>query len=324
MASEDEERPSRLVATAGRLAFFPARVAARASRDQLASMPDDVLVPELARLIDRAFATSLPEEIVQAAVRHQVVDRVVAELVANGALDRAVKEALASPRTADLTETIARSDPMRRAIREVVESPEMRAALTRQTTGLAEELVGSVRARAVQLDDRVEQAARRRPRTAPTPFAGAATRAVALGVDAAVILLIFVSLAALVALVASLVGTLRPEWLVGTLLAAGWALLAGGYFVMFWTGAGQTPGMRLLRLRVVGQEGRAPSLGRSILRVVGTFVAIVPLFAGYLPVLFDDRRRGLPDLLAGTVVLYEDAPASRSGIRGQATAASLP
>jgi uncharacterized RDD family membrane protein YckC len=308
MATDDEERPSRLAVTAGRLAFFPARFAARASRDQLASTPDDVLVPELARLIDRAFATSLPEEIAQAAVRHQVVDRVVAELVASGALDRAVRDALASPRTAELTDAVARSDPMRRAIREVVESPEMRAALARQTTGLAEELVGSIRARAVQLDDRIEQAVGRPPRTRPTPFAGAATRAVALGVDAAVILLIFVSLAALVALVASLVGTLRPQWLVGTLLAAGWALLAGGYFVMFWTGAGQTPGMRLLRLRVVGREGRAPSLGRSIVRVVGTFVAIVPLFAGYLPVLFDDRRRGLPDLLAGTVVVYERTP----------------
>jgi uncharacterized RDD family membrane protein YckC len=307
MATDDEERPSRLAVTAGRLAFFPARVAARASRDQLASTPDDVLVPELARLIDRAFATSLPEEIVQAAVRHQVVDRVVAELVASGALDRAVKDAQASPRTAELTDAVARSEPMRRAIREVVEGPEMRAALARQTTGLAEELVGSIRARAVQLDDRVEQAVGRPPRTAPTPFAGAATRAVALGVDAAVILLIFVSLAALVALVASLVGTLRPQWLVGTLLAVGWALLAGGYFVMFWSGAGQTPGMRLLRLRVVGREGRPPSLGRSMLRAVGTLVAIVPLLAGYVPVLFDDRRRGLPDLLAGTVVVYENA-----------------
>jgi uncharacterized RDD family membrane protein YckC len=314
MATQDE-RQSRLAATAERLALFPARVAARASRDQLAATPDEVLVPELARLIDRAFATRLPEEIVQSAVRHQVVERVVAELVASGALDRAVKEALRSPRTTELTDAVLRSDQTRLAIKEVVESPEMRAALARQTTGLAEELVGSVRARAVQLDDRVEQAVGRRPRTPQTPFAGAATRAVALGVDAAVILLIFVSVAALVALVSSLVGTLRPQWLVGVLLAVGWALLAGGYFVMFWTGAGQTPGMRLLRLRVVGREGRAPSLGRSMLRAVGTLVAIVPIFAGYLPVLFDDRRRGLPDLLAGTVVVYENP---------QTAAASLP
>ena len=122
----DDERQSRLAMTAGRLAFFPARVAARASRDQLASTPDEVLVAELARLIDRAFATSLPEEIVQSAVRHQLVERVVGELEASGALGRAVKDALASPRTTELTEAVARSDPMRRAIREVVESPELR------------------------------------------------------------------------------------------------------------------------------------------------------------------------------------------------------
>lgn len=313
--TSDDEPQSRLAATAGRLAFFPARVAARASRDQLASTPDDVLVPELVRLIDRAFATSLPEDIVESAVKHRVVERVVAELVESGAIDRAVKEALAGPRTTELTDAVVRSDPMRRAIREVVESPEMRAALARQTTGLAEELVGNLRARAVQLDDRLERVVGRRPRAGPTPFAGAATRAVALGVDSAVILLTFVSLAALVALVSSLVGTLRPQWVVGVLLASGWALLAGGYFVVFWSGAGQTPGMRLLRLRLLGRDARPPSLGRALVRAVGTLLAIVPLFAGYLPVLFDDRRRGLPDLLAGTVVVYEDT---------QAAAASLP
>jgi uncharacterized RDD family membrane protein YckC len=320
-----DEPQSRLAATAGRLAFFPARVAARASRDQLASTPDDVLVPELVRLIDRAFATTLPEEVVQSAVRHQVVDRVVAELVASGALDRAVDDALRSPRTTELTDAVVRSDPMRRAIREVVESPEMRAALARQTTGLAEELVGNLRARAVQLDDRLERVVGRRPRAGPTPFAGAATRAVALGVDSAVILLTFVSLAALVALVSSLVGTLRPQWVVGVLLASGWALLAGGYFVVFWSGAGQTPGMRLLRLRLRGRHGEPLSFGRAILRALGTVIAIVPLFAGYLPVLFDDRRRGLPDFLAGTVVVYEDPPpASLAGADNQAAAASLP
>jgi uncharacterized RDD family membrane protein YckC len=306
MATDDEPQ-SRLAATAGRLAFFPARVAARASRDQLASTPDDVLVPELVRLIDRAFATTLPEDIVESAVKHRVVERVVAELVESGAIDRAVKDALASFRTTELTDAVVRSDPMRRAIREVVESPEMRAALARQTTGLAEELIGNVRARARRLDDRLERAVRRSPRAGPTPFAGAATRAVALGIDAAAILLIFVSLAALIALVSSLVGTLRPQWLVGVLLASGWALLAGGYFVLFWSGAGQTPGMRLLRLRLLGRDARPPSMGRALLRVVGTVLAIVPLFAGYLPVLFDDRRRGLPDLLAGTVVVYENA-----------------
>jgi uncharacterized RDD family membrane protein YckC len=308
----DNERKSRVVATAGRLAFFPARVAARASRDQLATAADDVLIPELTRMIDRAFAGPLPEQVVQSAVRHRVFERIAAELVASGALDKAVNDALTSPHSNRLTEQLLHSDQMRQAIREVAESPEMRAALARQTTGLAEELVGEVRVRAVELDDRFD----RRTRAAPTPFAGFATRALALAVDAALILLIFVSLAAMVGLVSTLVGTLRPQWLVGVLLASGWGLLAGGYFLLFWTGTGQTPGMRLLRLRLLGPDGRPPSLGRSVLRAFGTVVAIVPLFAGYLPVLFDHRRRGFPDFLAGTVVVYDlvGSSARRSSI----------
>jgi uncharacterized RDD family membrane protein YckC len=46
------------------------------------------------------------------------------------------------------------------------------------------------------------------------------------------------------------------------------------------------------------------AIGRSLLRLMGLVLAIVPLFAGFLPVLFTDRRRGLPDFLAGTVVVY--------------------
>jgi uncharacterized RDD family membrane protein YckC len=302
-STEDEHR-SGFASTAGRLAFYPVRAAVRASRDELEAAADDVLIPELARLIDRALAGPLPEQIVQSAVKHDVIERVAAELVASGALDKAVKQALESEHTSQLTDQVLQSDQMRRAIKQVVEGPEIRAALARQTTGLAEELAAGVRASAVRLDDRLE----RRARDHPTPFAGIATRAVALAVDAAAILLIFGALAALFGLISSLVGEVRPQWLVGVLLASGWALVAAGYLVLFWSGAGQTPGMRLLRLRLLGREGRPPSLGWSIVRAIGTAIAIIPLFAGYLPVLFDDRRRGLPDFLAGTMVVYEDAP----------------
>jgi uncharacterized RDD family membrane protein YckC len=299
---EDEHR-SGLAAAAGRLAFFPARVAARASRDQLGAAADDVIVPEIARLVDSALASSLPEDVTRSLVKHRVLERVIDELEASGALDRAVDDALQSRRTNELVDRVLQSDQMRRAIQEVVAGPEVRAALAQQTTGLAEELVGGVRRRAVLFDDRVE----RRSRTAPSPFAGIATRAIALGIDAGLILVAFASLAALAGLIASLVGGLRPAWLAGALLAGGWLLVAGGYFVLFWSGAGQTPGMRLLRLRVRGRSGSPPSLGRSIVRAVGTVISIVPFFAGYLPVLFEERRRGLPDFMAGTEVVYDDA-----------------
>ena len=60
-------------------------------------------------------------------------------------------------------------------------------------------------------------------------------------------------------------------------------------------------------MRVRAATGNPPSLGRSIVRAVGTVIAIVPFFAGYIPVLFDERRRGLPDFMAGTEVVYDDA-----------------
>ena len=137
------------------------------------------------------------------------------------------------------------------------------------------------------------------------------TRAIALATDAAVTIVLFMSIVGIAALVASLVGGLRPAWLAGALLASGWFLVVGTYFVLFWSTAGQTPGMRLLRVRVRtrGLDGDSPSIGRSLVRLVGLVLAIVPICAGFIPVLFTERRRGLPDFLAGTVVVYEDAPA---------------
>ena len=138
-------------------------------------------------------------------------------------------------------------------------------------------------------------------------YGGIATRAIALATDAALTLVLFMSIVGVAALVASLVGGLRPAWLVGALLASGGLLVAGTYFVLFWSSAGQTPGMRLLHVRVLGPEGKPPSVGRSLVRLVGLGLSIVPLFAGFIPVLFTEQRRGLADFLAGTVVLYEDA-----------------
>jgi uncharacterized RDD family membrane protein YckC len=295
-----EGRRSRFGA-AGRFAFFPARVAARASRGPLEAAADEHLVPELSRLIDRALAQSLPEELVHSLVEHRVLERMATEFAESGALDRAVENALASPRTNDLVDRIVNSAEMRRAIREIVSSREVREAVTQQTSGFVDELAGAVRARARRLDDRLDRAG-----TSAAGFAGLASRAAAFSVDAFLILVIFTVVSGFVALISSLVGTLRPAWLAGLLLGGGGALVAGAYLVLFWSAAGKTPGMYLLRLRVRRPAGEAPSVGRALVRAVGTWISIVPFFAGYLPVLFDRRRRGLPDLLAGTEVVYSE------------------
>ena len=121
--------------------------------------------------------------------------------------------------------------------------------------------------------------------------------------------MIFLTGTAVVGLVLSLVWNPRPASLVGTFIAVAGLLVEAAYFAGFWSTAGQTPGMRLMHLRVVDGSGSAPGLGRSLLRLVGLGLAILLLFTGFLPVLVDDRRRALQDFLAGTVVLHdEDAP----------------
>lgn len=106
-----------------------------------------------------------------------------------------------------------------------------------------------------------------------------------------------------------MVGGLRPEWLAEALLSLATAAVAIGYFVLFWAAAGQTPGMRLMHVRVLSKQsdGRL-TVWRALLRTLGLALAIVPCFLGFVPALFDRRRRALPDYLAGTVVVYDDGP----------------
>ena len=93
-----------------------------------------------------------------------------------------------------------------------------------------------------------------------------------------------------------------------------------GYFVTFWSTTGQTPGNRVFRIRVRGAHGEERLLPRrALLRFVGLTLAAIPLFAGFLIILVDDRRRGLQDRLARTVVvdaerrlaLQPDRPSAR-------------
>ena len=283
--------------------FFPARVAARASRAPLEAAADDHLIPELLRLADHALAGPLPEELARSVIEHHVLERMVA---AGGDLDVLLANVLANPQTKELTDRIVRSDEFRGAMSEIMASPEVRAAVTAQTTGLFGDLVAELRRGAVRMDGSLEHALRRPARAAGNVYAGIVTRALALALDALLIVAIFTVLSGFVALITSLVGTLRPTWLVGLLLGIGGAIVAGGYLISFWSTAGRTPGMYLLRVRVQRPGGGPPSVARATVRTFGTWLAIVPLFAGYLPVLFDGRRRGLPDYLAGTEVVYDD------------------
>jgi uncharacterized RDD family membrane protein YckC len=300
--STPRKRPG-ITDSAGRAAFYPARVAARAWRGGIESAAEEVVsAPEVARIVDSALAGPLPEEIARSLVRHRVIERVVRELAASGELERLIQESLDSRQTLEVTERVLASEEMQRVLESIASSPELRRAVTRQSAGLAEDVIAGVRRSATRLDERIARPAQRRQPV----YAGIATRAAALAVDAFAALSIFAVGSAVVALIASLVGGIRPHWLAGSLLGAAWIVVGGGYFVLFWSATGQTPGMRLMRLRVLRPGGGGLSVGRAIVRAVGLALAIIPFFAGFIPALFDERKRALPDYLAGTVVLYDD------------------
>jgi len=140
-------------------------------------------------------------------------------------------------------------------------------------------------------------------------YAGFVTRAIAFAIDVALIDLAAVVVAIVVGLGVSAFEV--PDVVVTSTIAVGavaylaWFL---GYFAMFWSTTGQTPGARVMGVRVVCAAGGEPvHLRTAIVRLVGMALAALPLFAGFLLILVDDRRRGLQDRLARTVVVYASA-----------------
>jgi uncharacterized RDD family membrane protein YckC len=78
------------------------------------------------------------------------------------------------------------------------------------------------------------------------------------------------------------------------------------YQIYFGGVAGQTPGKRLLHLRVIGPRGTAPGPVGGILRFAAMLLSVLPAGLGWLWCLFDRERRALHDHLAGTYVILED------------------
>jgi len=143
------------------------------------------------------------------------------------------------------------------------------------------------------------------------PYAGIVSRTVALAIDAGTLTIGFALASGVLGLILSLftaVEVSSPGAVLGA--AAMWSIVVATYFVLFWTLAGETPGMRLMALRVRTAAGAPPGLGKALVRFAGLVLAAIPFCAGFLPILFDERRRGLQDMLAGTVVVY--TPKSRA------------
>jgi len=80
-------------------------------------------------------------------------------------------------------------------------------------------------------------------------------------------------------------------------------LLNAAYFTYFHGITGQTPGKRMLGLRVVQADGAPLTPGIAFLRWVGYIISKIPLFLGFIWAAFDGRKQGWHDKIAGTVVI---------------------
>ena len=148
------------------------------------------------------------------------------------------------------------------------------------------------------------------PEQIPLEFAvaGVGSRFLALALDT----MIQGGIGAVVFLVAGVLGVLsgvvqQPLWIVAGLIALAF-LLTFGYFVAFeiaWNG--QTPGKRVVGIRVVKDSGRplapAESVARNFMRIVDQLPGFYAV--GMTVALLNSRNKRLGDFVAGSLVVRE-------------------
>jgi uncharacterized RDD family membrane protein YckC len=207
---------------------------------------------------------------------------------------------------------VLESDEAQKLVERVAEAPEVRAAIARQGIGLVEDLRRGVRSAARRIDTALERGARgilrRRQRERRPIFAGAFSRLLALTIDAGIV---YGSLLLISAAIAALINAFsKGDQHAGTVvLAIGfttWSLIAIVYLVIFWSGAGRTPGMSFVAIRMLAEDGEPVRPGQALRRALWLPISALPFGLGFAGVLFEHERRAWPDRRARTIVCYAD------------------
>lgn len=100
---------------------------------------------------------------------------------------------------------------------------------------------------------------------------------------------------------------------------AAWAVVLLLYFVLLELRFGATPGKLVARVRVVGADGRRPTLRQTFLRTLLRLLEVNPFLMGGIPagivVLASKKRQRLGDMAAGTFVLRREDVAYLARLR---------
>ena len=135
--------------------------------------------------------------------------------------------------------------------------------------------------------------------------AGFASRFIAFVVDCVLSIAVFELVIAAISFAASVLTGTSIHWNKGNL----WVVLAFFawefvYYAYSWTASGKTPGMMLLGVQVVGQDGSQVGTKRGLVRTLAFPLSFLLLGLGFLGILLGRDRRALHDVIAGTAVVY--------------------
>jgi len=292
-ASDGGTPPAARVLTAG--AKSAERVARAAGVDRVVNdAVEEAIVralrsPAVLRAIERAIEESHAEA---AERRSDEIAQVVRRVLQSDAAGQAWTEFLESEQAQMLVERIAAA-------------PEIRAAIASQSAGLITDIGVRLTMISERLDDTLERVVRADDPDSETNQAGLATRAIAAGIDLA---LLFAAYSLISGVIASLVSAAFGDRLslaaIIVLCVLG-TVTAGAIFAAFWALAGQTPGMRFLSIRLEHHSSREITAGCAIRRVFAVILSLLPFGLGYLAILRDPRRRAWADRMTGTEVIYD-------------------
>jgi len=151
--------------------------------------------------------------------------------------------------------------------------------------------------------------------TLDLPLASVGTRAMAHLIDLAVLFLIQVLVLAAFTLSLSSLSDAVHDIAVAAVVVASFLLFWGYFVACELLMQGQTPGKRVMGLRVVGRDGAAVDPVASMIRNLLRYADFLPGFygVGVVAMLASARSQRVGDLAAGTVVVRE----ARGGAAGR-------
>lgn len=139
-------------------------------------------------------------------------------------------------------------------------------------------------------------------------LAGMGNRMLAFLLDSLIIGLLLFAIIIVFSFLGLLSGNETLAYVILAVLILALFLIPWGYFIIFeliWHG--QTPGKKVLRIKVVREDGRPVNLAASFLRNIMRIVDMLPsgYAVGLISIFFHAREKRVGDIVGGTIVVKE-------------------